>query len=58
MVLRIERGLPPNKVLPILREKVFEFKETLPVIVNLRNPMLKQRHWDKVRLRACYLGVR
>lgn len=36
------------QVVPILKEKVFEFKETLPVILNLRNNMLKARHWDKV----------
>jgi hypothetical protein len=48
MVMKIERGLPPNRVLPVLRDKVFEFKEILPVILNLRNKDLKARHWDKV----------
>ena len=48
MVLRLERGLPNNKVVPILKERVFEFKDMLPIITNLRNPMLKSRHWDKI----------
>ena len=48
LVMRLERGLPSNKVVPILRHKVFDLKDTLPVILNLRNPLLKQRHWDKV----------
>ncbi|KAK3237367.1 hypothetical protein CYMTET_52552 [Cymbomonas tetramitiformis] len=49
MVMRLQRGLPPNKLVPILQEKVHEFKETLPVITNLRNPALKERHWEKVQ---------
>eukprot|EP00899_Mesostigma_viride_P007437 jgi/Mesvir1/16695/Mv15092-RA.1 len=45
---KLERGLPPNKVVPQLSRMVTEFKETLPVIQALRNPALKPRHWDKI----------
>ncbi|KAK3733193.1 hypothetical protein QZH41_008554, partial [Actinostola sp. cb2023] len=47
-VMQLEKGLPPNTVVPILKEKVEEMRHKLPVITNLRNPALKQRHWDQI----------
>lgn len=41
-------GLPSNEVLPILKEKVTEFKHGMPVITSLRNPSLKARHWQLI----------
>nr|XP_054751474.1 dynein axonemal heavy chain 6-like isoform X1 [Lytechinus pictus]XP_054751475.1 dynein axonemal heavy chain 6-like isoform X1 [Lytechinus pictus] len=47
-VHQLEKGLPPNHVVPKLKEKVEIMREKLPVIVNLRNPSLGKRHWEKV----------
>ncbi|XP_063150960.1 dynein axonemal heavy chain 6 [Candoia aspera] len=44
-VNQLEKGLPPNNVVPKLKEKVEKMKEKLPVITDLRNPFLKPRHW-------------
>lgn len=40
--------LEDNEVVGILREKVSSFKETLPVVQNLRNPHLLDRHWSEI----------
>ncbi|XP_043915244.1 dynein axonemal heavy chain 6 [Protopterus annectens] len=45
-VSQLEKGLPPNNVVPRLKEKVEKMREKLPVIADLRNPFLKPRHWD------------
>ncbi|XP_033099985.1 dynein heavy chain 6, axonemal-like [Anneissia japonica] len=47
-VYQLEKGLPPNQVVPKLKAKVEDMREKLPVITNLRNPALKQRHWDTI----------
>ena len=47
-VLQLEKGLPPNNVVPILKEKVESMRAKMPTITDLRNPALKQRHWDQV----------
>lgn len=44
----MERGLPPNKLVPKLRAGVDEYRGLLPVITALRNKALKERHWSKV----------
>ncbi|XP_075717900.1 dynein axonemal heavy chain 6 [Rhinoderma darwinii] len=44
-VNQLEKGLPPNNVVPCLKEKVDMMKEKVPVITDLRNPFLKPRHW-------------
>ncbi|XP_004437259.1 PREDICTED: dynein heavy chain 6, axonemal [Ceratotherium simum simum] len=44
-VTQLEKGLPPNSVVPQLKSKVEKMKEKLPVIIDLRNPTLKPRHW-------------
>ncbi|EDO31800.1 predicted protein [Nematostella vectensis] len=48
-VMQLEKGLPPNSVVPILKEKLENMRHKLPVITNLRNPALKQRHWDQIQ---------
>ncbi|XP_015770017.1 PREDICTED: dynein heavy chain 6, axonemal-like [Acropora digitifera] len=48
-VMQLEKGLPPNSVVPILKEKVEEMRRKLPVITNLRNPALKPRHWEHIQ---------
>ncbi len=47
-VFKMERGLPPNKLVPKLRNAVDEFKDLMPVIAALRNRALKERHWTKI----------
>ncbi|KAM9330540.1 dynein axonemal heavy chain 6 [Gastrophryne carolinensis] len=47
-VNQLEKGLPPNNVVPHLKEKVENMKEKVPVITNLRNPCLKPRHWAEL----------
>lgn len=37
----LEKNLPPNKIIPKLRDNVEEFKAKLPVIGYLRNNALK-----------------
>ncbi|XP_070577565.1 LOW QUALITY PROTEIN: dynein axonemal heavy chain 6-like [Ptychodera flava] len=48
-VFMLEKGLPPNEVLPRLKEKVLDFKQGMPVITALRNPSLRARHWDEIQ---------
>ena len=45
---QLEKGLPPNNVVPKLKKKVEAMKEKMPVIQDLRNPCLKPRHWDLI----------
>ncbi|KAL5008122.1 hypothetical protein ScPMuIL_013703 [Solemya velum] len=47
-VYMLEKGLPVNEVMPRLKEKVMDFKQGMPVITSLRNPSLRQRHWDMI----------
>ncbi|KAG8512932.1 Dynein heavy chain 6, axonemal [Galemys pyrenaicus] len=47
-VNQLEKGLPPNSVVPQLKSKVESMKEKLPVIMDLRNPTLKARHWAAI----------
>ncbi|XP_059839458.1 dynein axonemal heavy chain 6-like [Hypanus sabinus] len=44
----LEKGLPPNDSVPLLKQAVFDFKEMLPIIVALRNPWLESQHWDTI----------
>jgi len=37
--------MPPNPVLDKLKTLVFEFKDTIPVVVALRNKALRDYHW-------------
>lgn len=48
-VYQLDKGLPPNDVVPKLKAMVDEYKAIYPTIVDLRNPALKARHWDKIQ---------
>ncbi|KAI9203256.1 dynein heavy chain and region D6 of dynein motor-domain-containing protein [Polychytrium aggregatum] len=48
-VYNLDKGLPPNEVVPRLKSMVEEYRTMYPTIVDLRNPALKQRHWDKIQ---------
>ncbi|XP_065178852.1 dynein axonemal heavy chain 6-like [Sycon ciliatum] len=48
MVFQLEKGLPPNTVVPKLKQAVEDMKDKVSVIGDLRNPSLKGRHWDEI----------
>lgn len=50
-IYRLERSIQEpitRKLAEIIREKVEEFRESLPVIITLGNPSLKARHWEQI----------
>lgn len=47
-VFLASKGLPGNPVVPSLKARVDEFSPVLPVVVNLRNQSLKDRHWAHI----------
>ncbi|XP_074661680.1 dynein axonemal heavy chain 6-like [Tubulanus polymorphus] len=47
-VYQLEKGLPPNGVVPLLKERVEGMREKLPILTDLRNPSLKPRHWEVI----------
>ena len=48
-VFMASKGLPTNEVVPSLKESVDELNPVLPVVVDLRNPCLRERHWEMIR---------
>ncbi|KAJ3192063.1 Dynein heavy chain 6, axonemal [Irineochytrium annulatum] len=48
-VYALDKGLPPNEVVPRLKSMVDEFRQIYSTIVDLRNPALKPRHWEKIQ---------
>ncbi|XP_065071378.1 dynein axonemal heavy chain 6-like isoform X2 [Rhopilema esculentum] len=48
-VFLLEKGLPPNPVVPKLKKKVMKFKQGMPVISSLRNTALRERHWNEIQ---------
>ncbi|OAJ44270.1 hypothetical protein BDEG_27524 [Batrachochytrium dendrobatidis JEL423] len=49
IVYNLDKALPPNEVVPRLKSMVEEYRYIYPTIVDLRNPSLKQRHWEKIQ---------
>ncbi|GCC20829.1 hypothetical protein chiPu_0019397, partial [Chiloscyllium punctatum] len=47
-IYMLEKGLPANDIVPLQKQALFDFKETLPVIVALRNPYLESQHWEAI----------
>ncbi|XP_050361252.1 dynein axonemal heavy chain 6 [Nymphalis io] len=45
---QLDKGLPPNRIVPGCKETIDIIKEKLPVMSYLRNPALKPRHWVKI----------
>ncbi len=52
--LQGDRTLPSNAVVAKLKALVTEFKATLPVVVNLRCPALRRRHWAAIHQAVGY----
>lgn len=44
------KGLSHNELVPKLKEKVLDFKKALPIIISLRNPNLKVRHYAQLKM--------
>lgn len=40
--------MPANSVLEKLKDLIHEFKETMPVVVALRNKYLQELHWKEI----------
>ena len=47
-VNQLEKGLPPNTIVPILKTRVDSMKAKMPVIVDLHNREFKSRHWEQI----------
>ncbi|KAH8057234.1 dynein light chain binding protein [Aureococcus anophagefferens] len=47
-VFQASKGLPGNPVVPKLKASVETFTPVLPVVVNLRNDALQERHWAMI----------
>jgi dynein heavy chain len=48
IVMNAERTLPTNNVVPELKSMTTVFKNTVPVVSDLRNDSLQDRHWEKI----------
>ena len=48
-IFLLEKGLPQNDLVPKLKDKVQDFKKALPIIISLRNPNLKPRHYAELK---------
>lgn len=49
-IFMLEKGLPANELVPRLKDKIMDFRKALPIIVALRNPNLKQRHFNQLKM--------
>ena len=49
IVYNLDKGLPPNDVVPKLKSMVEKFRTLYPTIVDLRNSALRPRHWEKIQ---------
>ena len=48
LTFKATKNLPGNPVVPKLKDSVQEFEPILPVVVNLRDPTLQDRHWEQI----------
>ena len=48
IVTRCSKNMPSNPVLEELKSFIYEFKETMPVVVALRNKDLQELHWKEM----------
>jgi dynein heavy chain len=49
IVNRCIKNLPPNPVAELLKTLVFEFKNTMPVVMALRNKNLREHHLEEIK---------
>jgi dynein heavy chain len=48
-VQQLEKALPPNEVVPLLKQRVEDIRAQLPWIANLHNPNIRPRHWEVMK---------
>lgn len=53
-IVMLEKGLTANNIVPKLKEDIETIKDKLPIIGYLRNPNLKNRHWQKIEILLNY----
>ena len=46
--LRLPKDLKEWSAYIELRQKIDNLKDILPIIIDLKKPSIKQRHWDKI----------
>lgn len=46
---KLGRDMKKWKVWEAMKERVEQFRQTMPLIQDLKNPALRQRHWDALR---------
>ena len=46
---KLGRDMKKWKIWEAMKEKVEQFRQTMPLIQDLKNPALRQRHWDALR---------
>jgi len=49
IVNKCVKNMPQNPILEKLKKMVFDFKDTMPVVVALRNKDLHDYHWDEIK---------
>jgi dynein heavy chain len=49
IIQRCIKNLAPNPVIDILKKKVYEFKDTMPVVIGLRNPAIRPHHFEEIK---------
>lgn len=49
IVKRLEGALEANPIQEKLKELVEQFEQAMPIVVALRNPDLKDNHWQDIR---------
>ena len=37
------------EIIPHTRNRVEAFRKTLPLLTDLKNPAMRQRHWDRIK---------
>ncbi len=50
LAVKLERSIMANPVVKRLKNMVEELASTVPVLQNMRNQALKERHWKKIEL--------
>jgi len=49
VVMKCSKNMPPNAVMDELRVLVFEYRDTLPVVMAMRNSKLKESYWGELK---------
>lgn len=53
-VTKLGRDIKAWPVWGWLKETIDAFKRTMPLITDLRNPAMRQRHWDQLMVSGCW----